>query len=340
MKIKKIKIYSMTHLVESSLKTANYNHANRDSWIIEITNSDNITGYGEASPLPNFNNETYEQVGYSLEGFKLALEGTKEIDLKEILIMSKVHCFEVPSACFAIETAIYDILAKENSLPMNLYLNSNAFSKISVNGIYMLSDDKKYNVMKVKCGFRNLYDEVELLESLTKKYGKAMKFILDLNESYDLPKAIRFFKEVAKFNIEYIEQPIKQDNLEDLLELSFHTDIQIGLDESIKNINSIEMALKINCGDVFIIKPQTFGSFSNVNKAITLVRQANKTPIITSSLEGVIGRLSTMHLACANLIDNACGLGFDPIYKNEKKYIPTVINGSVDTSNMIGLGYN
>ena len=54
-----------------------------------------------------------------------------------------------------------------------------------------------------------------------------------------------------------------------MLELSFHTDIQIGLDESIKNINSIEMALKINCGDVFIIKPQAFGSFSDVNKALS-----------------------------------------------------------------------
>ena len=194
--IKEIKIYSKTHFIKTNLLTASYNHANRDSWIIEITNSNHITGYGEASPVPNFNNETYEQVGYSLEGFKLALKDIKEIDVEEIFIMAKVHSFEVPSACFAIETAIYDILAKESKLPLNLYLNDNAHSKILVNGIYMLSDYKKYNIMKVKCGFRNLYDEIELLETLTEKYGESMKFILDLNESYDLPKAIRFSRKL------------------------------------------------------------------------------------------------------------------------------------------------
>ena len=47
--------------------------------------------------------------------------------------MAKVHSFEAPSACFAIETAIYDILAKESKLPLNLYLNDNAHSKILVN---------------------------------------------------------------------------------------------------------------------------------------------------------------------------------------------------------------
>ena len=338
--IKEIKIYSKTHFIKTNLLTASYNHTNRDSWIIEITNSNHITGYGEASPVPNFNNETYEQVGYSLEGFKLALKDIKEIDIEEIFIMAKVHSFEVPSACFAIETAIYDILAKESKLPLNLYLNDNAHSKISVNGIYMLSDYKKYNVMKVKCGFRNLYDEIELLETLTKKYGESMKFILDLNESYDLPKAIRFFKEVARFNIEYIEQPIKQNNLEDLLELSFHTDIPIALDETIKNIISIETALKINCGDVFIVKPQTFGSFADINEAITLIKKEDKIPVITSSLEGIIGRLSSMHIASANLIDNACGLGFDPVYENEKQYIPKVVDGYVEILDKIGLGYN
>jgi len=167
----------------------------------------------------------------------------------------------------------------------------------------------------------------------------SIKLIIDLNESYDLVKAIRFFKEVAKYNIEYIEQPIKQDNIEDLLELSFHTDIPIALDETIKNIDSIENLLKLNCGDIFIIKPQTFGSFLDINQAFKIIKEANKIPVMTSSLEGIIGRLSTMHIASANLINTACGLGFDTIYKDEQKYIPNVIESKVEIPDTIGLGY-
>ena len=76
------------------------------------------------------------------------------------------------------------------------------------------------------------------------------------------------------------------------MELGFHTNIPIALDETIKNITSIETALKINCGDVFIVKPQTFGSFADINEAITLIKKEDKIPVITSSLEGIIGRLS------------------------------------------------
>ena len=40
--IKEIKIYSKTHFIKTNLLTASYNHTNRDSWIIEITNSNHI----------------------------------------------------------------------------------------------------------------------------------------------------------------------------------------------------------------------------------------------------------------------------------------------------------
>ena len=144
---------------------------------------------------------------------------------------------------------------------------------------------------------------------------------------------------MARFNIEYIEQPIKKNNFEDLLELRFHSDIPIALDESIDSVQSINHALSINCGDIFIIKPQSIGSFSEIKKAVQLVKSANKIPIITSSLEGIIGRLSAMHLSSSNLIMDNCGLLMEPIYHGEESIIPKINNGILDIPNSIGLGY-
>ena len=60
-------------------------------------------------------------------------------------------------------------------------------------------------------------DSIRLLTKISlRRWALLHSLIIDLNESYDLVKAIRFFKEVSKYNIEYIEQPIKQDNIEDL----------------------------------------------------------------------------------------------------------------------------
>ena len=336
--IKDISIFPVSHKLVNHLETTNFIHTERDSWIIKITTDEGYIGYGEASPIPNFNDETFEASGYSLEGFKLAINGVGEIEIEEIMILIKAHTFEAPSANFAIETAIYDILSQQKNITLSKFLNSDALSQVYVNGVYQLTKLNNYSVIKVKCGFRNLYDEIELLDGLSAKYDH-VRFIIDLNQAYDLPKAIRFFKEVSRFKIEYIEQPIEKNNFEDLIELSFHSDIPIALDESIKSLQSINKALSINCGDVFIIKPQSIGSFSDIKKAISLVREGGKIPVITSSLEGSIGRLATMHLVSANCIKHNCGLLMEPIYYGEEEVIPKINNGILDMPNKVGLGY-
>ena len=47
------KNYNMINEFSSSI-----NHTSRDSWIIQIIDSDNIIGYGEASPIHGFNDES------------------------------------------------------------------------------------------------------------------------------------------------------------------------------------------------------------------------------------------------------------------------------------------
>ena len=193
-------------------------------------------------------------------------------------------------------------------------------------------------MIKVKCGFRNLYDEIELLDNLVKKIGSNISFILDLNQAYDLPKAIRFLKEIDRFNIKYVEQPLAKDQLEDLEELRYHSNIPIALDESVTDIVSINQILDINAADVFILKPQSNGSFKQLNQAIELIQNSNKKVVITSSLEGVIGRFCTMHLVAANQIRNSCGLALEKIYENENNIFPIIKNGVIKISNQLGLG--
>ena len=337
--IKSISIKPITYKMMHDLKSYSINHKTRDSWIIKMTDTDNFIGYGEASPLTGFNTETFDESGYALQGFKIALDDLQDdIKLKEMMILIEAHTFNCSSAFFAIQTAIYDILSQKNNLPLNRYLNSQASSGIKVNGIYGLTQTQNYKTLKIKCGFRNLYDEIDLLTTLTEDH-QGMSFILDLNQAYDLPKAIRFCKEMRRFNIAYIEQPIDKNNLEDLAELRLHSDIPIALDESIHGIDSITNIINYNAADIFILKPQSLGSFNILNQAIKLIKSESKKATITSSLEGVIGRACTMHLVSANKIDSPCGLCMEPIYTNEKKPFPKIKNGAMTIPDYNGIGY-
>ena len=82
------------------------------------------------------------------------------------------------------------------------------------------------------------------MEALTHSYGTDISFRLDANGVFDLPQAIRFCKEMEKFNIDYIEQPLAADELIDLAELRYHTEIPIAVDESITNLESAEKIVR------------------------------------------------------------------------------------------------
>tara|TARA_Y100001960_G_scaffold330310_1_gene424012 strand:- start:2174 stop:3205 length:1032 start_codon:yes stop_codon:yes gene_type:complete len=319
--------------------SSSINHASRASWIIQITDINNFTGYGEASPLPEFNSETFEMAGYALEGFKLAISNSSEdFEIEELMILIGAHTYDAPSACFALQTAIYDILSQQKYMSLSKYLNPNASTHLEINGLYQITSNKNYKFIKLKCGFRNLYDELELIEKLTDQYESEVNFILDLNQNYDLSQAIRFLKEVSKFNIAYVEQPLKKDKFEDLAELRFHSKIPIALDESVSDLDTINDILYHNIADIIIIKPQSIGSFDKIKKAITLIREAEKQVTITSSLEGKIGRFASMHLAAANQIESPCGLALEKIFLHENSEFPLICNGKISVPQQHGLG--
>ena len=89
---------------------------------------------GEASPLPGFSTETLKEVRYALEGFHQAID-REDLDREELFLLLEIHSQNTPSVRIALETAIYDILAKEEELPLAKFLNTNAVSEIAVNGI-------------------------------------------------------------------------------------------------------------------------------------------------------------------------------------------------------------
>ena len=168
--IKDIVLISDEKKMLRNLQTASTIHSLRKSWIIKIISKDNIIGYGEASILDGFNMGSFDEVGYALEGFKIAVRGIKDdIDLSELLILADVHTIYSSSAHFAVETALYDIESKINSKTLCSYLNTSAYTKVAMNGIEGITTHTKYNVIKIKAGFRNLYDEKKIFGKINIK---------------------------------------------------------------------------------------------------------------------------------------------------------------------------
>ncbi|MDP7622312.1 MAG: enolase C-terminal domain-like protein, partial [SAR324 cluster bacterium] len=160
---------------------------------------------------------------------------------------------------------------------------------------------------------------------------------LDVNGAFDLPKAIRFCKEMEAFNIDYIEQPLPAEELVDLAELSYHTKIPIAVDESLTDYSSAEKIIENQATDVFVIKPMVSGGFTEGRKIINLAKEENIRIVITSSLETNIGRTACLHLAAANELSEPCGLATAPLL-HEDTTGPIIENGLIRIPDIPGMG--
>ena len=318
------------------LQTAGETYTHREGIWLKLQ-SEKFTGFGEAAPLSGFSRETLKEVHYALEGFHQAIEG-ENFESDELFSLIEVHSQNIPSVRFSLETAIYDILAKEAELPLAKYCNPSAKTEIPVNGmtgVHFPGDG--FSIIKVKVGFRNIFDEIENMEYLTKSFGEDIQFRLDANGAFDLPKAIRFCKGMEKFNIDYIEQPLPANNLEDLAELTYHTEISIAVDESLTDFTSAEKIINEQAAQVFVIKPMASGGFTECEKIIHLAQAETIRTVITSSLETSIGRAACLHLVLANEITEVCGLATGCLLSEDKPLSP-ILGGKIGLSESLGLG--
>ena len=196
MKIDSIETIPYNLTMKESFITSKNTYSNREGYIIKVA-SNEFVGFGDVCPLPKFNCENIKDTLYGLEKFKSAVLGVGELDENDIIEMIEIYLNGLPSCQFGLNTAIIDLRSKIVGIPFAKYLNKNYRNTIYSNGMESLHKPKdNFSVIKVKVGFRNLFDELEYLEYLKNKYGKNIKFRLDVNENFDLPRAIRFCKEV------------------------------------------------------------------------------------------------------------------------------------------------
>ena len=320
MVIKEIKIEEYQKTFISKVYFGQELHGIRKGWYVKII-TDEVIGIGEAAPIPSISNECHSQAGYALDGFSLALKDINyDVSNEELLMLSDIHANNSPSAKFAIQTAIYDVLSQVNDKSISMYINSNSEKKINVNSI--LHDNctiksKDAKILKVKIHSNNIYDIRESIEEILKNYPSDIKLRIDFNGSLDLPKSIRIAHELDQYNIDYLEQPLPAKNLNDLYELRMNSRIPIAIDESLTDYVSAEKIIQESAADVLIIKPTLSGGYDDIDKIVNLCQREKIRWIMTSSFETEVAQNSILHLIASYNSKEYCGLFNIKLFSNE-----------------------
>ncbi len=327
------------HLLQFKIpaQTSRGSYSEKEVYLLHLSDKDN-EATSEASPLPGLSIDTIALMEEKLRELCTYINTQK--DIRELHDALQLQNF--PSIQFALECALEKLKYIETGL-----LFPSAFTEkkvgIPINGLVWMADienmlqqvltkiDEGYTCIKLKIGALDFDSECRMLEMIRKNYS-AHKITLrvDANGAFSIEDAKQKLKDLARFELHSIEQPIKAGQYEAMQQLCKESKIAIALDEELIGINAAlegEKLLKIIHPQFIIIKPTLLGGFKNCNTWINLSSKYNIGWWITSALETNIG-LNAIAQYCGTLnVLIPQGLGTGQLYENNFKETTEIKNG-------------
>jgi o-succinylbenzoate synthase len=224
-------------------------------------------GIGEIAPLPGLSKDKIEEIIPILKTLS-----QQEIEFnKEFINKLYTKYINYPSLLFGLESAFLMINKSVKSTSIKTHFFSTSLHNIN---------SKKIQLLKYKIGLQNLDKDLKLIQN-TIAINPKIKFRFDVNNRLHLQDSCDFFNKINKKNIDYVEDPCDENDLEKFYKI---TNIKYAIDCP-KNTKTPPSSLKGLTA--LIIKPTIIGPVKTILK-LKNEYKVNKI-ILSSCYESKIG---------------------------------------------------
>ena len=274
--------------------------------IIVRADSEGVTGWGEcvADGTPFYSYETVQTAWHILKDFLIpGILGKNISSIDEaIKIWLPVRGHRMAKA--GLEAALWDMFAKQKRLSLSKMIGGNK-DRVDVGVSIGIQSSPDILIKKVdgylKEGYKRIKikiapaRDIEFIKAVRKVFPEILLQV-DANSAYDLSD-INIFKEIDKYNLLLIEQPLGYDDIYDHSKLQRELKTPICLDESIQSPAEANAALELGSCKVINIKPGRVGGFTESKKIHDLCASKNIPVWCGGMLESGIGRAGNVALA-------------------------------------------
>lgn len=199
--------------------------------------------------------------------------------------------------------------------------------------------DRGQTTVKLKCTPERELDLARV--GAVRAAFPAIKIRLDPNESWQLRWAAEHLNAMARFNIEYCEEPLPRNaSLGDYANLRAKTRVPIALDDSVRSIYHLARILEMEAADFVILKAQRVGGPDRLFEMVQLVENAGQRCTVTASLESALGLY--LGLQCAAMTAQPilpAGIGTGRFFAENVGEPPPIVNGAMKMPTEPGLGF-
>ncbi len=174
-------------------------------------------------------------------------------------------------------------------------------------------------------------DDLARVEAVRDALGPAGRMRVDVNGLWDVDTAERRLRELARFGLEYAEQPCA--GVPELAQLRRRLaragiDVPIAADESIRRSGDPERVVAEEAADIAVLKVQPLGG---VRRCLELAERLGLPVVVSSALESSVGLAAGVALAAAlPELPYACGLNTATMFTADVTAEPLVaVDGEI-----------
>jgi o-succinylbenzoate synthase len=275
----------------------------RQGYLLQIEDERGYIGYGDCAPLPSQGTETVASAIETIERQLPRLIGVTATDAQNSLSEMK----STPAARCAMETALLDLVSKQQATPLHRWLNPDSSPKVLANANIGALDhgiDERittalrqgYSILKLKVGVYELKHELELLKQICSDLSPEIMLRLDANRAWDRAVAEDFISQIKQLPIESLEEPLAKPEIETLKQLQDETDIAIALDETVAELE-LESLQQLQPLRRIILKPMALGGVLPAWHIGQLAHSQGIDTVVTTTIDSAAGVWAATQLA-------------------------------------------
>lgn len=273
-------------------------------------------GMGECSPLPDL----------SIDGNAYNVPD----DIRRIVesATERESLYPYPALRFALESATDKRLSSTNF--------SRGLVGIPFNGLVWMSDAESmlseaetkiragFGCIKFKIGSLDWDREMGLIESVRNRFP-TLEIRVDANGAFLPSEAPEKLRDLSRFHIHSIEQPIKSGQIDEMRDLCSRSPVPVALDEELIPVQEPEAKFRLLSyirPSFIVIKPTLHGGISGTEEWVGFANELSIGSWITSALESNVGLFHVAELAAFLYGDNPMpqGLGTGQLFKDNIDY--------------------
>ncbi len=319
MKIVKVEVFPVIVPLKKAAESAHGPATEQGSVVIRITTGGGEYGIGAIDPRPGYDEESMEEMVNTVQKQLTPLiMGEDPRQIRKIVGIMDAAVPRHLGSKAGVEMALFDLLGRTLGVPVHALFGGRVKNEIALNGwlgIVNPGKAKQETKEMLDRGFRSLKVKINAdvagsrkrVEVVKSVVGDRMQIRVDANEALNLAQAKEVVRALEPFNIEYLEQPMPREKLEDFIELAKFSPVKLMADESIHDMETLLQILKSGAAQFVKVKVQKMGGFLKTYQAVQ-VAEAFGVPVILGHGFGLtLNTLAELHLAaCTPAIVDGC----------------------------------